>query len=253
MLSREWLQAFVPVGVAAGPGQWVATGAGVLFLEHGLLWLVTARHVVLEAGKDHVSPLLTTTDGGVVVVQIGKVQHSAGFAWVEDERADLAATPLPTTSGLAVKAVTRRECIPIGDVIPSMPSFTVGCPYGLAGLEPGRPTPLVMDGVVSAVRPSEDLIFTSAPTFPGNSGGPLMVYRNPFAPSGALVVGEPVVYLAGIILQTQLVADHRHPGIPPLHLGMARSSDAILRLLDSEAARATAARLLAQPPPSASG
>ena len=141
MLSREWLQAFVPVGIATGQ-KWAATGAGAVFLEHEILWLVTARHVVLDAGKNRVAQLLTKEDGGIVIVPLADVHKSSGASWVEDEQTDLAATPLPTMPGLAIKAVTGKECISISDVIPAMPSFTVGCPYGVAGLDPGRPGPL---------------------------------------------------------------------------------------------------------------
>lgn len=243
MLSPEWLQAFVPVGFAPGPNQWKATGGGVVFLEHDLLWLVTARHVVEETGQKRIAPLLTKADGSIVVVQLADMQASSGFSWLEDEQADVAVTPLPVMPGLAVKAVTHKECILVKDVIPSMPAFTLGCPYGLVGLDPEHPRPLVLDGVVSGTRPSENLIFTSTPTFPDNSGGPLVVFRNPCSAAGGLTVGQPVVLLAGVVLQMRLVSDPNLSGIPPLHLGVVRSADAILRLLLSDEAVSMAKRL----------
>jgi S1-C subfamily serine protease len=247
MLSREWLQAFVPVGVVVGANKWSAVGAGVVFHEHDLLWLVTARHVVVDAGYERVVPLLNKSDGGVVVLQLADIQRSCGFSWLEDEPRDLAATPLPIFPGLAVKAVTKRECIPLREVVPSMPSYTVGCPYGVAGLDPTRPGPLVLDGVVSGTKEQEGLIYTSAPTFPGNSGGPLVVYRNPFRAHG-LDLGETVLF-AGVVLATNLVvAPNQHRGMPPLHLGVVRSSDAVVELLLSDRAKVLADRLRSRSP-----
>jgi hypothetical protein len=59
-----------------------------------------------------------------------------------------------------------------------------------------------------------------------------------------LEVGRPTVLLAGIMLGTMLVPSPV-PGdrTPPLHLGFAAPMDAVVGLLESEAARAVAARL----------
>lgn len=254
MLSREWLQAFVPVGVLVGANQWAAVGAGVLFIEHDLLWLVTAHHVVLDAGKDRIAPLLYKNDNSIVIVRLGEIHSSTGTYWIENEKMDLAATPLPTSPDFAIKAVSRRECIPLAEVIPSMPSYTVGCPYGVSGLDPSRPRPLVLDGVVSGINERESVIYTSAPTFPGNSGGPLVVYRNPFNPAGGLTIGAAPLLLAGIVLATNLVSvPSQAKGMPPLHLGTVRASEQVIALLDSAEARTLVDRLKGGPQLSAGG
>jgi hypothetical protein len=243
MLSREWLQAFVPLGMLEGKDRWSAVGAGVLFIEHGVLWLVTALHAVRDV-KERIAPLLRKTDGTVLIVSLADVQKSAAFSWLEDGPMDLAATPMPSAPDLQIKGVTRRECLLIKNVIPSMPAYTVGCPYGLTGLDPARPSPLVLDGVVSGTNEPELTIYTSAPTFPGNSGGPLVVHRSPISPTGNHSVGPLPLLFAGIVLAARLVpAPDESSRLPPLHLGIVRSADAVLRLLDSPEARDLASRL----------
>jgi hypothetical protein len=129
-----------------------------------------------------------------------------------------------------------------------MPCFTIGCPYGLRGVDPGKATPLVLDGVIAGVNQSNRRIFTNAATFPGNSGGPLIAVRSPFAPDGSMMVGRPTVLLAGIVLQSALVPSPM-PGdlTPPLHLGVAAPADAVLGLLDSEQAQAILPRIQLSP------
>ena len=236
MLTREWLQAFVPLGVVPSPGQWRAIGAGVLFVHHELLWLITARHV-LRAGRDQIAPLLATTADRVAVLDLESIQNDTALSWIEREDTDIAVTLLPIFPEARIKALSVKECITLDDVVPSMRTYTVGCPYGVPGVDPSRPQPLILDGVVSGVSEAERVIFTSAPTFPGNSGGPLLVVRSPVNPSGGVVIGRPTVLFAGIMLQTALVrAPRTDEGLPPLHLGIARTADDVITLLESSEA-----------------
>jgi hypothetical protein len=245
MLSKEWLTAFAPIGAIQGPGQWRAFGACVFFIKHPLVWTITAGHVVDDIGANAISILCTKVDGGVTILEIGKIHASAGISWVRDPVNDLAAAPTPLLPGspLAIKAVSEKQCLPFKDLLPAMPCFTIGCPYGLHGVDKQRSTPLVLDGVVSGMDHERKRIYTSAPTFPGNSGGPLIVFRSPFTNPG-FMIGPPVIYLAGIMLETRLIfsQDPKKP-MPPLHLGFAVSTDAIISLLDSEAAKAIITRL----------
>jgi hypothetical protein len=275
MLSTEWLSAFAPVGGLRQDSLWAAFGACVLFHKPPLLWMVTARHVVEKVGRKALTVLVTRSSGqGVIVVQVGEILTQHGFSWIEDEANDLAAAPMPASPEFGIKAVTPENCLPLDKLLPSMPCFTLGCPFGLHGLDPQRATPLVLDGVISGVDPSSRRVYTSAPTFPGNSGGPLLVVRSPFDPAGMMFVGRPTVLFAGIMLQTVLIpagdpASHIptvHSGyvppvsvqlgtaglstgrIPPVHLGVAAPADAVLTLLDSDQARAITAHVQAEPP-----
>jgi hypothetical protein len=246
MLSTEWLSAIAPVGSLRDDNQWIAAGACVFFHKPPLLWIVTARHVLKMVSQPAFTVLVTRSSGeGVVIVKVGEILANLGFSWVEDEVNDLAAAPMPTSPEFSFKAVTPENCLRLAEILPSMPCFTLGCPYGLHGLNPQNATPLVLDGVISAVDPVSRKIFTSAPTFPGNSGGPLIAIRSPFHPGRGEYFGPPMTPLiAGIMLETKLLtAPHPSNRIPPLHLGVAAPTDAVLALLDSEQARAIASRV----------
>jgi hypothetical protein len=229
--------------------------------------MVTARHVVKKIGPLALTVLVTRSSSeGVIVVKVGEILTNHGFSWVEDEVNDLAAAPMPASADFGIKAVTPENCLPMTELVPSMPCFTVGCPYGLHGLNPQQATPLVLDGIISGVDPASRKIYTSAPTFPGNSGGPLIAVS---FDQGIINIGYPHVFLAGIMLETALLpvtdpASHIPPShsayaplvgsksgttadpagrIPPLHLGVAAPADAVLTLLDSDQARAITARV----------
>jgi hypothetical protein len=249
MLSPEWLSAFAPVGSQRGQGAWAAHGAGVFFLRPPLLWLITANHVVDNIGPELVSVLVTQSGGGkVIVIPIGSIAAQHGVAWIRDPNNDLAAIPMPTAPEFGFKALTEQYCIRLSDLIPSMPCFTIGCPYGLHGLDPTRASPLVLDGVIAGLDPNHRRVYTSTPTFPGNSGGPLIAVRSPFTPNGSMIAGRPTVLLAGVMLQSLLVPSPLpNSTTPPLHLGLAASTDAVLDLLGSEQAHTLVVRL--SPPP----
>lgn len=245
MLGSEWLKAFVAVGMLKDSRDWSATGAGVLFLDDdNFIWLVTAAHVVSTTGAGAVAPLLVKIDGTPVVVDLSRVQREAGIEWIVDGDNDIALSPMPRINDVDIRAVSYDVCLSIREVLPSMPAYTVGCPYGMHTLDPVRPAPLVLDGVISGTDIHAGLIYTSAPTFPGNSGGPLLVYRSPIAPDGSMYLGSKAVLLSGIMLETQLVpSPDDNPPMPPLHLGIARSVDAVISLLKSDRARSLSRHL----------
>jgi S1-C subfamily serine protease len=246
MLSPEWLSAFARVGSLRGRDSWAAHGAGVFFHKPPVLWLVTANHVVENVGPELVSVLVTQSGGGkVVVVPVGQLVSQHQLGWIRDPINDLAAAPMPTAAEFGIKALTEQYCICLRELIPSMPCFTIGCPYGLHGLDPTRASPLVLDGVIAGVDLHGRRVFTNAPTFRGNSGGPLIAVRSPFSPDGAMSVGRPTVLLAGVMLRSLLVPDPTPNSTEPrLHLGVAAPADTVIELLESERAQALVSRLL---------
>ena len=239
MLTDEWLSVFVPVGVLKQPDSWQPVGAGVLFHAPPCVWLLTANHVIRDAGGEHVAVLVNHRQGGIVVVDLTEIHQQNNIQWVTNPSLDIAAGLMPLSPDWNIKAITEDFCISLQQVLPSMPCYTVGCPYGVASLDPRRATPLVLDGIVSGVNPDSRLIYISAPTFPGNSGGPVLVIRVPYNPSGGLVVGSPTVLLAGLVREMTLVQTNglSHP-MPALHLGIGVSIEVALELLKSEAAMA---------------
>ncbi len=256
MLSTEWLDAFAPVGVLQADNNWAAGGACVFFRKPTLLWMVTARHVVEKVGRQALAVLVNRSSGeGVNVVELGRILADHQLAWLEDADHDLAAAPMPYLTDYGIRALTPKQCLPLTELVPSMPSFTVGCPYGLYRVNPRRATPLVLDGVISGVDPVSRRIYTTAPTFPGNSGGPLIVHLNQFGPPPRDISAYPNGYpdpnprLAGIMLETALLPANELAGrIPPLHLGVAAPADAVLALLDSDPARAITAQVESSAP-----
>ena len=236
MLSPDWLSAFVPIGILRSPTDWTPIGAGVLLHDPPVIWLITAGHVVKTA-KDHdIAPLVTRREGGLVVVNLREIQGKNAYGWHFDEKRDMAATLMPLSNDWLVKAVDEKLCIKANEIIPSMQCYTVGCPYGVRGFDPQRSTPLVLDGVIAGIDTGSGIIYTSVPTFPGNSGGPIIVRRDPFDASGRLTVGQPVVLLAGVILEASVVSapTRSAPGtLPPLHLGIGMSIEAALSLIKS--------------------
>jgi hypothetical protein len=248
MLSKEWLATVAPVGTVMGSDRWAAFGAGVFIHKPPLVWLVTAGHVIDKVGEQRVSVLITRSGGGLGVVEVAAILTSHDLSWVRDPANDLAAAPMPVPDQFDIKAVPLGYCLPMAELVPSMHCFTIGCPYGLRGVDAQRATPLVLDGVISGIDTTSGRIYASARTFPGNSGGPLIAFRSPSTPDGSLMVGMPTILLAGVMLETALLAspDPNDP-IPPLHMGVAAPVDAVLRLLDSEPARAIQSRLAPHP------
>jgi S1-C subfamily serine protease len=244
MLTKDWLRAFVAIG-SAQHDRWTAAGAGVLLLdEEGRLWIATAAHVVDQVGTDSVTVLLSKQDDkGVILVGLGQLQKQHGLRWIRDEVNDLAAALMPYSPEAAMKAISAGSCLPFDDVLPSMACYTIGCPYGVRGLDPTHAIPLVLGGVVSGTNAEHKLIYASAPTFPGNSGGPLVVHRSLIDPTGRMQIGVPTVLLAGIVLQIALVpSPASEDKLPALHLGIAKSADVVLQLLRSSAASDQARR-----------
>lgn len=244
MLSTEWLETVAPVGRFLPPEGWAAHGAGVFFHKPPLVWLVTANHVVKSIGEGAVSALVSRAAGGITVVEVGTILAAHKLSWVRDEANDLAAAPMPVSEELRIKALPAEFCLPFRSVVPSMTAYTIGCPYGLHGVSPEQATPLLLDGIIAGVNPISNRVYTSAQTFPGNSGGPLVVVRSPFTPEGTLVAGRQTVLLAGVMLETVLLESPKSGDkTPPLHMGVAASTDAILAMLDSASARSIVAKL----------
>jgi hypothetical protein len=250
MLSTDMLSAFAPVGRLGDDNLWAAFGACVLLTKPPVSWMVTARHVMKLVGPRALAVLVNRSSGdGVIVVKVGEILAHYGLTWVEDEVEDLAAAPWPTSPDVGLTTVSLTTCLSMSELVPSMQCFTVGCPYGLHGLNPQKAIPLVLDGVISGVDPANGKVYTSAPTFPGNSGGPLIAIRSQVNRPGSPLVARPTVFLAGIMLETVLLpATDPSSRIPPLHLGVAAPVDAVLALLDSDQAKAITARVEALRP-----
>ena len=242
MLSREWLSAFVPIGILRDGNAWMPAGAGVLLHDPPFIWLVTANHVVATKSSGDFAVFVTHRhEQQRVLINLTNGHRSFGIGWLRNARDDVAACLMPADPSWDIKAVGRELCANFDDLVPSMQCYTVGCPYGLAGVDPQRAVPLVLDGIVAGLDRRERLIYISTPTFPGNSGGPIVIVRPPYNADGNLVVGMPTVFLAGIVRE-QLIVRGDKDDAPLLHLGLGIPIAAGLRLIHSDEAKQQAAQ-----------
>src|SRR6266446_1646443 len=241
MLTAEWLRAFAPIGVFKGGDEFIASGASVFYYDEGLLWIITANHVLKIIGElKHVSVLVGQAVGDhPTVVNLGELQGHLGISWVIDDVNDIAASLMPYSSDVNIQSMKRENCLEFAELLPSMPCYTIGRPYSYRGVDPQSSLPLVLDGISAGVHKGKREIYTSAPTFPGNSGGPLIAIRRLAPRPGQPLRALPTVFLAGIMLKTATVSPPSAANtLPNLHLGIARSFDAVIELLKSEQAKA---------------
>lgn len=233
MLDREWLKAFVPLGVLDGAQTLTMVGAGSLLAEPPVIWLVTAAHVIQQAAGRPIAAVVSTAEQQPFLVDLTQEYRRHGLTWHPDVENDVAVGLMPQNESWAIRAIPREFCFPFGDMVPSLPCYSMGCPYGVLN----GAIPLVMDGIIAGVDSKRRRVFTSAPTFPGNSGGPLLIARLPYNRAGGLTVGSQVLHLAGVMVEVFLVPDPQ--GLrSPLHLGLAVSIDVVHDLLQSSEVRA---------------
>lgn len=239
MLDQDWLKTFAPFGIIPEPNKWQPTGACVFIGHEDVVWCVTAAHVLSSAAGKSVG-CMATLNGQQTIIELSDIyKKTPGIGWVIDRGSDLAAGPMPMPPGIDIRSVGFDRCLNQKDLIPSMPCLTAGQPYGLPGVDPSKPTPLILDGVIAGVALDQRRVFISVPTFPGNSGGPIIAYRTPWNTAGGMNVGIPTVFLAGIVTQT-VVIQNTQPDkspIPPLHLGFGSTIDAVKQLLMSDDAK----------------
>lgn len=236
MVTRDWLRTVVPLGVYQG-AQWVPRGAGVVMSNgKGMVWLVTAGHVV--ADNPEVVAVVEGEGGRAGEVTLGVTRGSYG--WFINSALDVAVHHFFQARETLTRILTEKDCVSLADTHPGADAYTVGFPYGLPGMDPSRPAALMQDGIVSGVNPHDSSVFTTAATFPKNSGGPLLVRRE----SGELAFGG--IMLGHFTLQHE-------GGPPPVHLRVARSADALMRSLQNMKINEDNPRIVKPkgPPPSA--
>jgi hypothetical protein len=248
MLSKEWLSAFVPIGLLGNDNLWKPIGAGVLLHDPPVVWLVTANHVVSPKPSDRIGVFVTQRDVQQrVCIDLTSEQRRASLGWIRDSRHDVATSLMPVNPTWDIKAIGKELCIPFDALLPSMQCYTIGCPYGVAGVDPQRAIPLVLDGIVAGINTLEQLIYISTPTFPGNSGGPIVIVLPPCNPGGGLAVGVPTVRLAGIV-RDQVIARGTE-NAPLLHIGRGIPIATALDLIKSDDARRQIAQVTPSQPP----
>ncbi len=233
MLDQDWLKTFAPFGIIPEPGKWQPTGACVFIGYEDVVWCVTAAHALSNVPGKAVG-CMATLNGQQTTIELSDIyEKTSGIHRAIDSESDLAAGPMPMPPGIDIRSIGFDRCLEQKDLIPSMPCLTAGQPYGLPGVDPSKPTPLILDGVIAGVAPGQRRVYISVPTFPGNSGGPIIAYRTPWNTTGGMTVGIPTVLLAGIVTQTVVIQNNQPDKgpIPSLHLGFGSTIDAVKKLL----------------------
>lgn len=238
MLDKYWLSTCAPLGVFDSTTQvWKALGAGVFVYDDPFIWYITAYHLIKDKGNLPIHVLVNHAKANRYLVDIDSLHNQHKIDWLIDNKNDLAATLFPVDPSFVIKAISSSSFMSSKEMIPSMKCYSVGCPYSLAGFDMEKVNPCVLDGIVSGIDTKQLRVYVTVPTFPGNSGGPLFVWKDPIQPNG-VNLGSSVLYLGGIISEYILVGNGTtektsQMDLPPLHLGVVISSEAILDLLQN--------------------
>lgn len=170
----------------AAPGGQLAHGAGVVWDDRGR---IITNHHVAAAGN---APLITYADGRRVAARVLAVSPR-----------DDVAVLVPLSGGLARGA---DDPLPLGQVTPGQPVVAWGNPggHGLARSD-GR-----VNGLGRLVNSGglllPDMIETSVPLIPGNSGGPMFDCAGRFIGLAAAAVLTPQGTRAGFAIPAARVA-----------------------------------------------
>ncbi len=240
MLDNNWLITSAPLGGYDSKNQsWKAFGSGVFIFDKPFIWYVTANHIVKRKSTLPIHVLINHAKTKYHLINIESMHSQNEIDWIVDEENDLAATLFPLNPDFNIKAIGFPFFQSSQDLLQSMICYTVGCPYGMAGFDIDRNNQYVLDGIISFVERKKNRIYVTVPTFPGNSGGPLFVWKQPIQPDGSLTVGSKVVFLGGIISKYVLISngseqDNPCPALPPMHLGEVIPSELIKNLLTSQ-------------------
>lgn len=243
MLNKDWLSTCAPLGIFdSNTKAWKAIGAGVFIYDDPYIWYVTALHLIKDKEPFSTQVLVNHTNGKHCLVDIGSLHKQHNVNWIIDNNHDLAATLFPSNPNFNLKAISKDYFFQSKDLLPSMRCYSVGCPYSLSGFDIENMTTCVLDGIISGVDSKQHRVYVTVPTFPGNSGGPIFVWKEPIQANGGLEIGDPTVYLGGIITEYALIGcetsqEMSELRLPSLHLGVVIPSEAILALLNETQAK----------------
>lgn len=227
--ESDWQSAFLPIGVTVG-NSWEPLGGGVLLLDSPLVWLVTAREVVANAGDQHITTWVPHQERPMLL-DLTDSQHRSQVAWVHHP-AGISASLFPLDPAFTVRAFAESQCTRVRNIQPLQPAASIGRMYGPDAPQGPDAVPAVCDGSISSVDPQSGRIYSTAPLLPNNIGSPLLL-ASPYG-------GQ--VSLAGIQLRSVLLPEN-DPRMMPVRLSHALCVDAALELVRGEAAQEQRSRL----------
>lgn len=231
--ADAWRLACVPLGAVRAEGAWAPLGAGVLFVDAPVLWLLTTRSVVEGAQGAPVGAWVPTTDGAHAVVDLSTGRRGTPLDWVLHPERDLAATVFPIGARLVLKAFSEAQTLPDELLAPLLPVAVAAFAHGL-GPAGQRPAPLAFAGALAGAPgegdPAGRVLLATAPLPPRNAGAPLLAQLPPQAGGG--------VALAGIATHATALPEPPTSLLPPVRLTVALPVAAALSLVRGEAGKA---------------
>lgn len=148
-------------------------GSGFVYNYSGNMVILTNNHVVSDASNITV----TFTDGVSYDAAVLGSNANADFAVL---------SPAASISSYMPLEILSSSTLKVGD-----PVIVVGTPYGLAGsMSNGIVSALNRTLITSTNTEISNVIQTTAPLNPGNSGGPLMNYRGQVVGIATAIVQE---------------------------------------------------------------
>lgn len=222
----EWLGAFVPLGKLENE-TWSPLGAGVLFVEAPILWLLTARSVLEAAGDAPISAWVRDSKQGTLL-DLTTGRRGTPLDWIASEEDDVAVCIFPTDRSFKFKAFNESQCFPAHDLQALLPTATLCAPYGLAPLT-GWTKPLVLTGSMASVDRESGQLVTTSPLLPRNTGAPLLVTLPSQSGGG--------VHLAGILSHTVTVPEPYQSTASAVRLAVGQPVLAALALIRGEQGR----------------
>lgn len=216
---EDWLGAVVPLGLAR-EGAWRPIGAGALFIDPPVVWLLSVGSLLDAVPADRNLAAFVSEEQGGTVLDLTTGRRGTPIDWIRHASLDLAACLFPINPAWSIKAFPEARCVESEQLFPGLAVQAVCSAYGS---ELGaRPAPLLLGGTLARKEPAG--LVTTLPLLPQNAGTPLLV------PISAQEGGG--VALAGILLRRIALPD------PGLALSVAAPITEALGLIRSEAGRA---------------
>lgn len=221
----ECLPAVLPVG-RTRDGGFQPLGAGVLFIDSPLVWLLTARSLVEAAGDAPLGAYISPEREGTVV-DLTTGRRGTPLDWLRDPEHDVAACLFPIDPSWPIKAFPEARCVDASLLGPATTVASVSLPWGLPGSS-GPPPRVVLPGTLTHFGPHR--LLTTAPLLPLNVGAPLVLCATEDAGGG--------LGLVGLLTRTLVVPEPPGSPAPPVRMAEAVPIEAAVALVRSDAGKA---------------
>lgn len=237
MFKKEWLLTCAPIGILELSKQaWKAVASGVFIYDNPFIWYVTSYQQICSNRDVSLNVLLRHKKMGQILFDISSIHKQEKIGWVFDEKNNIAATLFPSDPDLELKAVGFESFLDSQDMLPAMNCYSIGFPYALAEQDSMKIGPSVLEGIISRIdEPSK--VYITTPIFLDNYGCPLFVWKNPVGLDGSVNLGQPSLYLGGIMTKTvsmeKGVCNNDKHALQSIHMGVMSSSELIKNLLFS--------------------